>query len=565
MTRTLLMLWTALLLTACAKDIPRYVQPHERPVAAQEQPWPAGQFLAIAWHDVEDGNPDQTFVSVSSGQLVEQFNWLHENGYQPVSVDQILAAGSDTNPGGNPLPAKAVLLTFDDGYASFYTRVLPLLRAWNWPAVLAPVGAWMDAAADETIDFGGMPVPRERFLNWAQVTEIAASGLVEIAAHTDRSHYGVIANPQGNTQPAAAVRAWLPEKEGTPGRYETDAEFRARLSADVAAISAKIRRATGKNPRVWVWPYGEASGEILTIVAAHGYQMALTLQPGLANVQRLMSAPRTMPINAAGLRIFAQDALETEDAALMRPVHIRLDDVYDADPAVAEQNVGTLVQRVYDLAPSAVFIEALGGDGASRAYFPNRHLPVSADLFNRVAWQLRNRAGAKIWAVLPMQAAGLTREQLLETYEDLVRHAIVDGVWFKGNASDDFITGLTQTLRAIRGPQLQTARSLPADAQNLDKPNLDALYAAHNWLIAVAAQLAPFAARPGVLDKTVFMLPAHGVPASTLAAQMQSLQQRGVRHFGYGPDGFRHNEPALADLIPAFSTNWYPFAEGRDE
>ena len=35
-------------------------------------------------------------------------------------------------------------------------------------------------------------------------------------------------------------------------------------------------------------------------------------------------------------------------------------------------------------------------------YFPNRHLPVRADLFNRVAWQLRTRAGARVFAWLPV-------------------------------------------------------------------------------------------------------------------------------------------------------------------
>jgi hypothetical protein len=32
-----------------------------------------------------------------------------------------------------------------------------------------------------------------------------AVGLVEIAAHTDASHKGILANPQGNMQPAAAT------------------------------------------------------------------------------------------------------------------------------------------------------------------------------------------------------------------------------------------------------------------------------------------------------------------------------------------------------------------------
>lgn len=38
------------------------------------------------------------------------------------------------------------------------------------------------------------------------------------------------------------------------GRYENEAGFEQRMGRDVAAISEKIRRATGKAPRVWVWP-----------------------------------------------------------------------------------------------------------------------------------------------------------------------------------------------------------------------------------------------------------------------------------------------------------------------
>ncbi|NBW63906.1 MAG: hypothetical protein EBR33_12480 [Synechococcaceae bacterium WB4_1_0192] len=44
--------------------------------------------------------------------------------------------------GKQPLPRKAVLLTFDDGYLSLYTRVFPLLLAYRIPAVAALVGEW---------------------------------------------------------------------------------------------------------------------------------------------------------------------------------------------------------------------------------------------------------------------------------------------------------------------------------------------------------------------------------------------------------------------------------------
>src|SRR5690606_16987193 len=160
-----------------------------------------------------------------------------------------------------------VLLTFDDGYRSFYTRVFPLLKAYGWPAVLAPVGQWVDTPVNEKVDFGGRPTSRERFLTWDQVREIARSGLVEIGSHTFDLHYGIEANPQGNKEPAAATRAYDPRT----GKYETDAEYVARITKDVKKITAKLREVTGEAPRVWVWPYGAASGDALRIVKDHGY------------------------------------------------------------------------------------------------------------------------------------------------------------------------------------------------------------------------------------------------------------------------------------------------------
>src|SRR5690606_16086608 len=90
----------------------------------------------------------------------------------------------------------------------------------------------------------------------------------------------------------------------------------------------------------------------------------------------------------------------------MRAMQVDLDYVFDPDPAQAERNLDVLVQRVRDIGPSHVFLQAFAdpdGDGAADAvYFPNRHLPVRADLFNRVAWQLRTRAGVRVFAWLPV-------------------------------------------------------------------------------------------------------------------------------------------------------------------
>jgi len=493
-----------LVLAGCmGKDIPVYVAPQDRPLAKAEQSWISGNFLAIAYHDVEDDDPDQRFVSIRSDQLVEQLNWLHENGYKAVSVDDILVART----GGKPLPEKAVFLSFDDGYSSFYTRVFPILNAWGWPAVFAPVGVWIDTPADKPVDFGGAMVPRDKFTTWAHIAEMSRSGLVEIAAHTDRSHRGILANPQGTLQPAAAAYAYDPKL----GRYETDAQFKARMRTDVTAISEKIRRATGKNPRVWIWPYGAASGITLEIVAENGYKMAMVLDGGLGSIDQLMTPRRIMPINSPSLENFTRNDMinEAEEPQLMRVMHIDLDYVYDPDPEQAERNLSALVQRVYDMNITTVFLQAYAdptGDGLVRSlYFPNRHLPMRADLFNRVAWQLRNRTEVAIYAWMPVLAVDLdhsidrvmrvdsknegatrsvdptqyrrlspfdarARRQIGDLYEDLAKHAIFDGILFHDDALlGDYEDASDSALKAYQKAGFGSIASIHANAAQMQR------------------------------------------------------------------------------------------------
>lgn len=667
--RTLIGLFCSLLLlSSCAKDIPAFVPPDQRSMHNSQQAWPKNKFLALAYHDVEDSDPDQAFVSVSTEHLVQQFAWLHENGYQPVTVDQILEA----NRGGEPLPDKALLLTFDDGYSSFYTRVFPLLRAYNWPAVLAPVGAWLDTPLDQAVDFGGKPAERDRFLTWKQVREVSRSGLVEIGAHTDNLHYGMLANPQGNLEPAAAARAYDP----STGQYETDAQYKARIAKDVDRITAKIFKVTGKKPRVWVWPYGAASGDALKIVQDKGYKLVMMLESGLGDVHDLSNIPRVLVSNDPQLENFANTAMVMENDTVMRVAHVDLDYVYDPDPDQMERNLGQLVQRIADMQITTVFLQAFAdptGDGLARSvYFPNRHLPMRADLFNRAAWQLKSRAFVDVYAWMPVlsfdlnpsiprvmkwdPATGQTlvdsnayqrlspfdpkaRQQIIEIYEDLSRHALFNGILFHDDAllSDfedagpealaayraaglpgsiqalradpdtmhkwtryksryliDFTKTLTDHVRAIRGPQIKTARNMYAEpilhpeSEAWFAQNLDDFLETYDWTAPMAmpwmenvpkdgadawldSLVDKVAEHPGALNKTVFEIQgrdwrptAEGedsghVDSALMAHWLKRIQLRGARSFGYYPDDFTQNQPRLEVIRPAISNAWYPF------
>ncbi|MBI6655682.1 MULTISPECIES: poly-beta-1,6-N-acetyl-D-glucosamine N-deacetylase PgaB [Pseudomonas] len=652
-----------MLAAACAQQPAPYTPPAERPIAPNEAPWPKNHFLGIAYHDVEDRDPDQAVVAVRTERLIEQLAWLRENGYQAVSVDQILAARR----GGPALPPKAVMLSFDDGYSSFYTRVMPILRAYHWPALLAPVGSWIDTPLNQPVDFAGTPRPRGEFLTWQQIREVSQSGLVEIAAHTDANHKGILANPQGNLEPAATTRSFDPKTNG----YESEAQFQARMRADVAAISNKIRTVTGKAPRVWVWPYGAADGTSLAVVGEHGYEMALTLEDGLDDLGNLMNSPRFLVASDPDGEHFANSMVAVQTKAPMRVLHVDLDNVYDPDPAQQARNLDVLVQRVVDMGAGTVFLQAFAdpkGDGLVHSlYFPNRHLPMRADLFNRVAWQLHTRAHASVYAWMPVLSFALdpklprvtrwdpktgqvgpdpdqykrlspfdpkVRQVIGEIYQDLARVGPIDGIlyhddavfndfedaspaalkayaaqglpdtiaalradpavmqrWtrFKSRYLIDFTHELTAKVRAIRGPQVLTARNIFAEpmlnpgSETWFAQNLDDFLQAYDWTAPMAMPLmegqevktsnawlekliATVKTRPGAMEKTIFELQAKDwrtqaapdISAEQLAEWMGVLKRQGVTSFGYYPDNFLENSPDLKTIRPALSNQWNP-------
>ena len=154
------------------------------------------QLVALCYHDVVT-EPAATLVdpmAVTVDTLITHLSWLTGNGYTPISLAQWRAAAE-----GAPLPAKPVLLTFDDGYKSFHQHVMPLLELFGAPAVLAPVTRWVDAPAGEPVPYGDELKPRSHFLTWQELADIADSGLVELASPLARSASGYCGQPAGQS------------------------------------------------------------------------------------------------------------------------------------------------------------------------------------------------------------------------------------------------------------------------------------------------------------------------------------------------------------------------------
>lgn len=62
----------------------------------------------------------------------QQMNWLDAHGYEAVTLEAVENAWYR----GGTLPAKPVVLSFDDGYRPQFTFALPELRRHGWPGLL---------------------------------------------------------------------------------------------------------------------------------------------------------------------------------------------------------------------------------------------------------------------------------------------------------------------------------------------------------------------------------------------------------------------------------------------
>ena len=125
-------------------------------------------------------------LSVTPSDFAAQMDWLAQNGYHTITTEDLFTY---LNLYGG-LPSKPVILTFDDGYADFYTTALPILRSHNFVAVSYVVTG-----------FVGWP----GYMTTAQIVEADRSGM-EIGSHT-------INHPNLANMSAAAVLSQLTQSK----------------------------------------------------------------------------------------------------------------------------------------------------------------------------------------------------------------------------------------------------------------------------------------------------------------------------------------------------------------
>lgn len=596
-------------------------------------------FAVLAYHDIVDDPGSLPYDAITTRNLAMHFDWLRANGYRIISLDDILAAQW----GERPLPPRAVLLTFDDGYRSFYTRAFPLLRAFNYPAVFSVVGSFLDVPPRAQVRYGTALTAREDFVTWGQLREMQRSGLVEVGSHTYGLHTTAYANPQGGELPAAIGRTFIRRTPRAPivdrsrrlpdpprfgdlpwllrlpfapflelsvnlaqtaleyaydpslGRYETDVEFKQRIRADLERNSALLEVQLGRRPRVITWPYGRWNEVTMEAAREVGMPVNLTLASERADAREPGRIGRFYAAANPDLRLLHETLTLPPEQPLLRGLCVQLDEIYAPTEEEREARLGKILDVLVAFKPNVVLLSVASTEASPAAvYFPTERLPVRADLFNRVAWQIRTRAEVDVYAWLPVEKVGQDPGAIVSVYGALGKAVLFAGLgigsrFLAGDLSPvpreagiahwdpripRRVRAAQERARLPERPRLglhaieAVARFQPA-VSVLDVVELDRLRPPSEVAVDAVEQLAiRWDGRPeatiGALRRLGWLEPAYRARLVPLSArrdprEWRRLQQAGLLNGIYCPDRLLDQLGSLAALGEVLGASTNPF------
>jgi len=171
---------------------------------------------------------------VAPAEFAEQMRALKRAGWHAVTLDQIQASWRS----GAPLGAgKPIVLTFDNGYQSQYTKALPVLRSLGW-------------VGNENIQLSGLP-PSQGGLTPEQVRGLVAAG-------------------------------WELDTQGF-NHADLITLDAAQLHYQVAVTRTTLQRRYGVPVNWFCYPSGHYDATVIAAVRAAGYAGSTTVIPGWAS------------------------------------------------------------------------------------------------------------------------------------------------------------------------------------------------------------------------------------------------------------------------------------------
>ncbi len=196
------------------------------------------------------GNPNPGLF-VPEDEFEEQVQWLYEQGYHAVTLEDVFAAWHDDK----PIAAKPVVISFDDGLRSQYEGARPILTRLGWPAVL-------------NLEIDNV---RDGELTESMVGDLIHEGW-EIDSHTLTHPDLTSVDPTRLTREVSGSRDWLQR------HFDIPVDF-------------------------FCYPAGKYDDAAIVAVRAAGYEGATTTEEGLAG-------PHDDPFTLRRVRVDPADAID---------------------------------------------------------------------------------------------------------------------------------------------------------------------------------------------------------------------------------------------------------------
>jgi len=186
--------------------------------------------------------------------------FLASNGYKIIG----LAEAARKLKGGNRTDEKLVVLTFDDGYADFYTEAFPILSAYGYTATVFLPTAYI---GDNSRTFNGTTC-----LTWSEVRKLQSTG-IDFGSHT-------VTHPQLRTLPMAD------------------------LNQEVRCSKEEIEQKLGSKVRSFSYPYAFPETDrrfkqaLRQILDEAGYETGVSTVIGTADHRTSPLFMRRLPVNS---------------------------------------------------------------------------------------------------------------------------------------------------------------------------------------------------------------------------------------------------------------------------
>jgi peptidoglycan/xylan/chitin deacetylase (PgdA/CDA1 family) len=159
----------------------------------------------LTYHSLDDSG---SVISTSPAIFEMQMKYLSQSGYESLSLSEAAVYIREKK----PIPEKAFVLTFDDGYQNNYTQAFPIMQEVGFKGTIFLISAYCEKcwSGDES------SLEPRPMLSWSEVKELHRYG-IEFGAHT-------------STHPDLTL---IPLKQAEGEIRESRMEIQDRLGADI--------------------------------------------------------------------------------------------------------------------------------------------------------------------------------------------------------------------------------------------------------------------------------------------------------------------------------------------